>query len=68
MMALRIEELTGPTGSVFWIIEDHPDGGARIAEADTRAEAVARIEAMEAGRAFTVHRADVLPFRARGAA
>jgi hypothetical protein len=67
-MVLRIEELCGPTGSVFWIIEDDRAGGARIAEVDTRAEAVARIEAMEAGRAFTIHRAEVLPFRAKGAA
>ena len=67
-MVLRIEELTGPTGSVFWIIEDDPEGGGRIAEAETRAEAVARLAAMEAGRVFTIHRAEVLPFRAKGAA
>jgi hypothetical protein len=67
-MPLRIEELHGPTGAVFWITEDHPTGAVFVADAETRAEAVARIEALEAGRAFTVHRAKVLPFIKRGAA
>jgi hypothetical protein len=65
MMALRIEELRGPRGSVFWIIE--PDVFSTFVDtAPSRSLAIRKLKNMER-RGYPIHRAQVVPFIKREA-